>query len=161
MNAFVVEDVRILAVKTNGTIDAMVVHKHLVLGASSGKLLKERSHLGVAAIHEVNLEALCTELGKVRSHLLLFSVDLRPRHPENNANALFVCILNKLRNINTLAVLPDVERSAPAFIEDHIFNTRRCSKIDKALIGLGIASGIALVVKSIPPIPCHLARLHP
>ena len=162
VDALEVEDVRVGALEADGTVRAMVVDEHLVLCASRRELLEEARDLGVATVHEVDLEALRAELREVLRDLLLLAVDLGPRHPEDDAYALLVRIVNEVGNVDLRAVLPDVELRAPALVEDHVFDAGLRGEIDEAHIRLGRAAlGIALVVEGVPPVPRDLAGLHP
>ena len=137
----------------------MVVDEHLVLCASRRKLLEEARDLSVAAVHEVDLEALRAELREVFCDLLLLAVDLSPRHPEDDADALLVSVVDEVGNINVLVELPDVERLAPTLVEDHVLDAVLRGEVDEALVSLRVAP--SAVVKVVPPVPRDLAGLHP
>ena len=159
VDALEVEDVRVSALEPDGAICAVVVDDHLVLRARNRELLEKYRNIRVGAIHEVDLEALRAELREVFGDFLLLAVDLRPRHPQDDTDALLVCVVDKVRNIHVRTVLPDVEFSAPALVEDDVFNAVLRRKVDEALVGLRVAA--SAVVEGVPPIPCDLARLHP
>ena len=140
----------------------MVVDEHLVLRAGHRELFEEVRDLCVGAIHEVYLEALRAELREVLCDLLLLAVHLGPRHPQDDADALLVGVVDEVGNVDLRAVLPDVELRAPALVEDHVFNAGLRGEIDEAHIRLGRAAlGIALVVEGVPPVPRDLAGLNP
>ena len=153
------EDIRISALEAHRAIHAMIVQDHLVLRAGRSELLEEVCDLRISAIHEIYLEALCAKLREVFGDLLFLSVDLSPRHPENDPYALLVRIVDKVGNVDFRAVLPDVELGAPAFIEDYILNAVLRGKVDETDVGLGVAA--IAVVEVVPPFPRHLARLDP
>ena len=100
MHPLVVEDVRIHAAQADRTVHAVVVDDHAVARAGRRELLEEACDLGVAAVHEVDLEALRAQLGKVLCNAILVAVDLRPRHPEDDAHALLVRVVDQVWNIH-------------------------------------------------------------
>ena len=116
------EDIRVCALEADRAIRAVVVDEHPVLRASSGELLEKVRNLRVAAVHEVNLEALCAELGEMFGDLRLFAANLRSGHPEDNADATRIGILHEMRHVGFGIYLHDTELLGPAFIHDYILN---------------------------------------
>ena len=162
MNAFIVNDIRIGPAHSCRTMRTVIVDDHFRLAAFFGKFPKEALAIGIAAIHEVDLEALHAQFGKMLDNTRLVACSLCPCHPKNDSNAFFCSIINQIRHIDIRMVFPDVELFAPSLIENDVLHAILGGKIDKPHISFGSAAlRIALVVESIPPIPRNLARLYP
>ena len=162
MDALEVEDVRVGALHAGRLEHAMVVDEHVLLRAGIRKFPEEVDARGVVTVHEVDLEALRAELGEIRGDLLLLANDLRPGHPEDDADAALLRVLDEVRHIDPRMILPDVQLLAPALVEDDILDAVLRREVDEALVALRRAAlFLAEIVEGVPPVPRDLAGLDP
>ena len=95
---------------------------------------------------------------------MLTADKLRPRTPEDNADATRIGILHEMRHVGFGIYLHDTELFGPALVHDHILHAELGRKINVILIRGGVASGTERnprYIPAVPPFPCNLAGLDP
>ena len=144
----------------------MEVAEQAVFGASGGSLFKKLHHLLVAAVHEVDFETLHAHFAIVAAHILHIALKGLVASPKHDIHATVGSIFHKHRQVDFRHHLHQVGFLVhrPTLIENHVFNAVFGGEVDIILIGAIVhASGKihAFQVPVVPPVPSHLARLHP
>jgi hypothetical protein len=84
--------------------------------------------------------------------------------PEEDAHSLVFGVIHDLLEVDGVGPLHQVVLVAPALVEVDVFEAVAGGEVDEILIGIGVDSCLEVhpgEVQGAPPVPGHLAGLHP
>ena len=152
--------------KTCRLVCSVEIHHHLILRSHLSRSAMEIHHQLVVVIHEVDLEALDSHLRVMLAHLLHVSVEGMVAGPEDKSDITLLRICGKLFKVNFRNHLEKISLKIyrPSLIKNHIFDSVLRREIDIVFVSSIVDACTeihSVKVPGIPPVPSHLARLHP
>ena len=121
-------------------------------------------HWLVVALHEIDLYARYSPLGELVQRLFEPIVQTLPDDPEYEPDSPLPTVREQSVQIHCWIDVRQIRRNGPTLIEDDVFDSMICSKVDEELVCGGINSGLevdTLHVQRIPPIPRDLPGFAP
>ena len=151
------------ACRLEGSVE--VDHQMILCGRLCGTAVKVHHRL-VVAVHKVHLEAFDAHLGVLLAGALHIAFERQVAGPEYQAHIPLAGVFAERLEVDFRHYLEQVGLlvNRPALVQDHILDAVLGGKVDVVFVGVVVDAGLELYavhVPGVPPVPGHLAGLHP
>ena len=164
VDAFHANEVGVRRLQAGRLAAAVEVHDEAVPRRRRERVFHESRHLGVVALHEVDLESAYAAPRERAEDLVLASVDRPPRRPEDHAHAARGRVAERFVEVEPGRGREEVVADLPALVDHHPSQPELRREVDVRLVGRGVDARPerhALQMPVAPPLPGARPGPHP